>query len=428
MYDVEDYDDDESAEDDDDDDEGFEEGYAEAEDIDDDDEAFAAERSRRAKRLAASRRARLLAKRRAKIRRLRLRAAQKRAARNARRTRLMLNKKLRVIRGPGGRVAMRRYGKARGTGFVTAILANGRRTKMMFKPTLATRADVNRLTRQISVNSTKQARALRIQAKNIKLLKSAQGSAVKSLTAQQLKSSKLLGKQITDGDKVLDKRITKLVSNQKKSGRKQDVKMLHQIRQQQQRSRWNSVLIASSIPLFAAYGDRAVGDNANPFTKKNLIIAGSTAGWLFADDLIDRFLMRGSKKWRSAGNIWNIAAPFANWATVYFFMKDKQHERIVTNVATVPNDGAEHEFDVLNQIGEDDQSDFKSIANPRVVATIRSQTGGANATGVQARIDNGKLKLMLIGDDASPSEGSAEVMWYVDTLDPSDQRTSSSVS
>jgi hypothetical protein len=439
---IEDYDDDEGIEDDDDD-EAFEEGYAEVEDIGDDDEAFAAERSRRSRRAQARLRARQSAKRRALLMKRKARAAQIRAARNAKRTRLMLNKKLKGIRGRG-RVSMSRISKARGTGYVTAILANGRRTKMMFKPTLATRMDVNRLTRQISVNSIKQTKAIRMQGKNITLLKSAQGSAVKSLTAQQLKSSKLLTKQITDGDKNLDKRITKLVSNQKKSGLKQDVKMLGKVRDQQRRSTWNSVLIASAIPLFAAYGDRAVGDNANPLTKKNLIIAGSTAGWLFADDLIDRFLTRGSKKWSSAGGIWNIAAPFANWATVYYFMKDKQHERIVTGVVPVLNNGVEQPFEVLQHIGEDYQSDFKKIKNPGVVATIQSQENTGNATGVQARISDGKLWLKLLvglenvtvpgtGDDSDiipvvPDDGTVMVAWSLDTMDPNDQRTSSTVS
>jgi len=446
SYLVGEYEDDDEGIEDDDDDEAFEQGYAEVEDIGDDDEAFAAERSRRSLRAQARLRARQSAKRRALLMKRKARAAQIRAARNAKRTRLMLNKKLKVIRGRG-RVSIPRISKARGTGYVTAILANGRRTKMMFKPTLATRTDVNRLTRQISVNNIKQAKAIQVQGKNIKLLKSAQGTAVKSLTAQQLKSSKLLTKQITDGDKNLDKRITKLVSSQKKSGRRQDVKMLAQVRDQQRRSKWNSVLIASAIPLFAAYGDRAVGDSANPLTKKNLIIAGSTAGWLFADDVIDRFLTRGSKKWRSAGNIWNIVAPVANWATVYYFMKDKQHQRIVTGVEDVLNNGIEQEFAVLQHIGEDYQSDFKNIANKRVVATIRKQDGTGNATGVQARIDDdGKLWLKLLvglesvnvptttesgATDPIPVEPDGEIVsvaWSLDTMDPNDQRTSSTVS
>lgn len=292
---------------------------------------------------------------------------------------------------------------------------------MMFKPTLATRTDVNRLTRQISVNNIKQAKAIQVQGKNIKLLKTAQSSAVKSLTAQQLKSSKLLTKQITDGDKSLDKRITKLVSTQKKSGRRQDVKMLGKVKDQQRRSTWNSVLIASAIPLFAAYGARAAGDNANPLTKKNLIIAGSTAGWLFADDIIDRFLTRGNKKWRSASTIWNIAAPFANAATVYYFMKDKQHERFVTGITPVKGNG---EADAgLVPVGKD--HGFDKFNSPPVVATLKE--ADVEVEGVKARVDQGKLYLTLTGSNLT-ADSTADVAWQVDTLDPDYKRKSTATS
>jgi hypothetical protein len=289
---------------------------------------------------------------------------------------------------------------------------------MMFKPTLATRSDVNRLTRQVSAIGIKQAKAIRTQDKNIRLLKSTQSSAFKSLTAQHLKSNKHLTKQISDGDKKLDKRITKLVSNQKKLGRKQDLKMLGRIREQQTRSTWNTALAASAIPLFAAYGDRAVGDNANPFTTKNMIISLSTAGWLFADDLIIRYVARGNKKWRKAGKVWNIVAPFANWATVYYFMKNKQHERFVTGVT--PVQGSDESDPIAIPVGKDHK--FDSIDNPAVVASLVSATDSVH--GVKARVEDGKLYLTLIGDNLV-STSNAEVAWKVDTMDPKYQRSSS---
>lgn len=415
TYEVEDYDDDEGLEYDDDD-EAFDEGYA---DMGEAVEMYAAERSRRGRR--ARRRdwiARQNAKMRANLLKKRALAARKKAIRNAKKAQLMINKKLRAVRGRG-RVFFPRISKVRGTGYVTAILPNGRKTKMMFKPSLATRTDVNRLTRQIRTNGVKQARAIRVQGKNIKLLKSAQSSAIKSLTAQQLKAGKLLTKQIADGDKNLDKRITKLVSAQKKSGRRQDQKMLRQVRQQQKRSTWNTALVASAIPLFAAYGDRAVGEKANPLTKKNLLIAGSTAGWLFADDLISRYVMRGSKKWRSAGNVWNVVAPFMNCGMVYYFMKDKQHERFVTGVAQVKGIAENSPVDI--PVGTDHK--FDTFDNPPVVATIMS-TDNDEVVGVKARVEKGKLYLTLKGDSAKAlsKNSGAMVAWQVDTLNPAYKR------
>lgn len=406
-------DDDEGMEYDDDDEEAFDEGYAYMGEAD---EAFAAELSRRARN---RRRALQLAKRADRMRKI-AQATQKKAIRDARKTRQMLYKKLRAIR-KRGRVSLPRISKARGTGYVTAILPNGRRTKMMFRPALATATDVNRLTRQISANGVKQARAIRVQANNIKLLKSAQSSAVKSLTAQQLKSSKLLTKQITVGDKNLDKRITKLVSNQKKSGRKQDVKMLSHIRQQQKRSTWNVALAASAIPLFAAYGDRAGGDNADPLTKKNLFIAGSTTVFLFADDLVDRFLTRG-KKWRGAYNIWNIAAIFANWGAVWWFMKDRQHERFVTGISTVRGNAENAPIPI--PVGKDHK--FETFENPTVVACLKSSS--VEVHGVKAKVEQGNLLLTLTGNENLNQDSTAEVAWQVDTLNPDYRRKSSAAS
>ncbi len=410
------YDDDDEGMEYDDDDEAFDEVYFDVGEVD---EAIPAERSRRSRR--ARQRAIQLAKLRASMRRRKARDARRKALRNARRTQKMLSNKLRAIR-RRGRVSLPRISKVRGTGYVTAILPNGRRTKMMFRPALATRTDVNRLTRQISANGVKQAKAIRVQARNIKLLKSAQSSAVKSLTAQHLKSTKLLTKQITDGDKNLDKRITKLVRNQKKSGRKHDAKMLAKVRDQQRRSTWNSVLIASTIPLFAAYGDRAVGDDGNPITKKNAIIAGSTAVWLFADDLVYRFLTRG-KKWHGALNIWNYAAPVGNALTVWFFMKNRQHERFVTGVT--PIRGRTEVSVGLVPVGED--HGFDRFSNPPVIATLNRADAGVR--GVNARVDQGTLKITLLGSGNSfTDESTADVAWQVDTLDPKYKRKSGAAS
>ncbi|MBT8341962.1 MAG: hypothetical protein HKP58_04860 [Desulfatitalea sp.] len=421
AYEVEDGDDDEAYDvvEYDDDDEAFDEGYA------DTGEAVAmdaAERRRRSKRRSASARrrdwiARQKAIKRARFMKMRARAARRKATRTAKRTQHMLHKKLRGIRGRG-RVSMPKISKALGTGYVWAILPNGRRTKMMFKPALATRTDMNRLTRQIRTNSVKQTKALRVHAKNIKLLKSAQSTAAKSLTAQQLKSTKLLTKQIVDGDKNLDKRITKLVSSQKKSGRKQDRKMLGQIRRQQRRSTWNTVLAASAIPLFAAYGDRAYGDNASPFTKKNLFIAGSTTLFLAADDIIDRYVARGGKKWRKGTGIWNIAAPFANWGLVYAFMRNRQHERFVTGVEHVTGTDTQS---ITLPVGND--INFESFeGDPVVVTTVHATS--EKVQGVEAKIENGKLNLKLIGENLVTNSW-ADVAWEVDTLDPKYQRKKS---
>ena len=48
------------------------------------------------------------------------------------------------------------------------------------------------------------------------------------------------------------------------------------------RSTWDSILLASSLPLFAAYGERA-----RPFGPHNLTLLLSQLVWLCGDELVD---------------------------------------------------------------------------------------------------------------------------------------------
>ena len=360
------------------------------------------------------------AKQRARLLQKRARAARLKAARNAKIAQRKLAKKLRVIRSRKPLV-FTKISKPLGTGYIRATLRNGRSADMKITPPIAMRTDVRRLARQIRSNGIKWNKAIRVQGKNIKLLKSAQSSAVKSLTAQQLKSSKLLTKQIADGDKSLDKRITKLVNTQKKSGRRQDRKMLSKVQQQQKRSTWNTALVAGAIPLFSAYGDRAVGDNASPFTEKNMIIAGSTAIFLFADDLLFRYMAGTGKKWRTGLNVWNVAAPFLNWGVVYFLMRNKQHQRFVTGITKV--EGAAESNPIPIPVGEGHK--FETFDNPPVVAGLIKASDSVH--GVKARVESGKLYLTLTGDNLAAASN-ADVAWQIDTIDPKYKRTASASS
>ena len=263
-----------------------------------------------------------------------------------------------------------------------------------------------------------------MQGKTIVQLKSAQAAANRLHKAEILKISQDLNKRITAGDAGLDKRIAKETAGQKTVANKQGKRILRQIHLRQEQSTWNDVLIASALPLFAAYGDRAIGSNANPFTNKNLILTGSLAFWLFSDDIFSRWLARDSKSWRSVSRAFSVAAPVLNAATVYFFMKDKQHERFITGVETITG-ATLPPVDLKKFIGSDDFEAFKALSSPRAVATIRSATS-PTVGGVQASVKDGLLTLTLLeATVAAAVTGTTEVAWAVDTMDPANQRSSS---
>ncbi|MGD8588231.1 MAG: hypothetical protein PVG22_05310 [Chromatiales bacterium] len=402
------YDDDDESFEYDDDDEAYEAGEAYAAEDMDEASAQAAERSRRARRRAARRRylARLRARRRRQAAALRRR--QLAAARRAKGVRRSINRRLRKIHGPR-RVPIRKIGRLRGRGIVTARLPNGRTTKMMFSPPLATRTEVNRLTSRINANDAKTARAVRDQAKTIVKLRAAQSAAVKSLTAQQVKSSKDLTKRIAAGDAKLDRRISKELLGQKAAISKHRAQMIAGLRRQQKRSMWNSILLASSLPLYAAYGERS-----DPFAKNNLILTGSLAFWLLGDDLIGRFLggkAKSGKAWMIGADTWSYLAPIGNAATAWFLLDDKQHERFVTRVSdvTVNADGTIDAIAI--PVASDYKEDFKALTSKSpAVATIISTSGAAS--GVTAEVKDGELNFTLIGGAAGDT---AKVAWAVDT-------------
>ncbi len=403
--------------DDDDDDEAFE-SYGEMdEDDDDDDESIDSEEygegseiTLRAMRARARRRrtiARLKAQRRASARR-RKAAAQQRAARaRASRLRRSLNRKLAGIR--TRRVRTRKLPKFKGKNVITARLPSGAVTKMILSPQLATHRSVTMLTRRLSADAAKHAKALRLQNVAISKLKSAQKTAIKSVTAQQTR----LSKRITAGDAKLDKRISnEITSHKKRYGRLRN-QMTKSMRKERTRSMLNTAMIGSSLPFFAAYGERS-----NPLAKNNVILTGALAAGLFGDELIDKFLTQDgkSKGWSRTAQLWAWAAPVLVNAGVHFYFRNQQHERFVTDVTTVSGYVANNtiEIDLQDKVASDSFDDFKKLSNVAAVASI-VDTGGTTATGLTARVNDGKLIVDLNGD--SLADGAPVIAWAVDTLD-----------
>jgi hypothetical protein len=76
-------------------------------------------------------------------------------------------------------------GGLRGAGIVTAILPNGRRTRLRIVPTLAPIAEVRRATAALAA---------------------ALAAAVKQLTAEQVKSDRNLGRRLVEAVNLLDRR------------------------------------------------------------------------------------------------------------------------------------------------------------------------------------------------------------------------------
>lgn len=335
----------------------------------------------------------------------RIAADQRLDAQRAASTQRAITDRLRSIK-VGGRPGVSTVGSLQGAGVVTAILPNGRRSRMRIIPTMAPISEVNRLRSVVVTNGRRQATATASNTKAITALAVAQASAVKKLTDQQLKSDRDLGKRIVEGDNRLDRRITKELSGGSGVLDKHGKKMLRALRRERTRSVMDSVLLASAMPFYAAYGDRE-----DPFARNNLILTGSLLFWLLGDEAIDWFAGK-SDALKGLATAWSYGAFAGNGATAYFFLNGKQHERYVSGLADVPDAGFLDVPITDPKIGKDALDDFKKDKHV-VVATILSSAASATATDVRADLTNGVLRLTV---DPKPAAGSSvKVAYIIDT-------------
>ena len=174
---------------------------------------------------------------------------------------------------PGAAAKVSSVGTLQGAGVVTAVLPNGRRSRMRIMPTLAPVKEVNRLRSVLLANERRQAVATSRNSRAIRALAVTQASAVRRMTQSQLKSDKDLGKRIVEGHNRLDQRITKELGGSAGGTGMHGKRMMAMLRRQRQRSIMNSVTIASSLPFWAAFGKKD-----DPFATNNLILGGSLLG------------------------------------------------------------------------------------------------------------------------------------------------------
>ena len=134
----------------------------------------------------------------------RIAADQRLEARRAATTQRTITRQIRAIQ-TAGRTRLPSVGPLQGAGVVTAILPNGRRSRMRIVPTMALIRQVNRL-------RSAQAAAIRKNSRAIAALAAAYAAAVKKLSAEQVKSDKDLRKRLVEADDRLNWRITDEIS------------------------------------------------------------------------------------------------------------------------------------------------------------------------------------------------------------------------
>lgn len=297
-----------------------------------------------------------------------------------------------------------------GNGVVNATLASGRSARMKFSPPLAPIGEVNRLRAAVVYNDRQQSAALATQRRAIANLARAQASAASQLAAAQVKSDKDLGERIVQSYTKLDKRISSELSGGKGIVDKNNKRIMKWMKHQRHRQLANSVLLTTALPLYAAYGDAK-----DPFSRDNLILTASLAGFLLADEFISGIGgdAKRTKTWTTAATAWSWLAPVGNFALIHLLLKDRQHERFVAQVSKGNTDG----FLVDIPIAKDSLEDFNAVSGDvPVVATL---VAGPAGTDVQAKVDQKAGKVAFTFKlPADTARSDVTVAWMVDSTLP----------
>ncbi|HXI32202.1 MAG TPA: hypothetical protein VNG89_27370, partial [Vicinamibacterales bacterium] len=306
------------------------------------------------------------------------------------------------------RTRVANVGTLQGAGVVTAILPNGRRSRMRIIPTVAPISEVNRLRSVVLANEKRQATAIATNARAVSSLATAQGTAFKRLTDAQVKSDRELSQRIVQGDNRLDARITKELSGGSGILDKHNKRLIRVLKRERRRAMMNNVLLATAVPFYLAYGDRE-----SPFTRDNFMITGSTLLFLLGDDILSAWA-KDKGGLQNFASIWSYTGWAANGGLLYLLFRNKQNKRFIAGVTLVASGPDGTTVDLSGEIKKRGQDDFKN-QNHVVVATFADPA----ATGdIRATMSGGKLTLTIssTGYDGA-SRPAANVAWIVDTTE-----------
>lgn len=213
------------------------------------------------------------------------------------------------------------------------------------------------------------------------------------------------------------------------------------IRWSSQRNRLDQLVLASSLPLVAAYGRNGTLWDANNMTLG--VLAGI---WLLGDKVTD-FL--GGTKVPEPGvrspDVWSYLTPAANVLLAWLLLRDRQNERFIDGFASAfvavreqtqagtRDTVLEQHLDLLPFIAPLHREDFVGFLAVPAIATVAevqwtpaAMAGDAHIAGVTAQVQEGVLRLSVVVRESvrlpempppalEPLVTSLKVAWLVDT-------------
>lgn len=331
----------------------------------------------------------------------------------------------------------------RGARQVAAILPNGRTLWLGIDPPLASAASVDRFAHWADRTATERAYGIRSRSEALDRLARGLADEVERLEAKRLGRVEAFRRRLVAGNRKLDTQLSKAREELHARLTKQLETDDENVRRFRRRQVWDTILVATALPLFAAYGDRD-----DPFGSNNLTLVLSLLIFLLGDEVVEAVFAKDRDSSASVvkdADIWSYLAPLANVIAGWWLLGDRQHQRFITGMATVPLEnvsvdvrapgGPQYPYtavvDLKPQIAVDHVPDFETFANVPAVAAIGDvrlkedgQRVDAVVDGLTAKVDRGTLKLSFVARVRRRRRryptalGEVDLAWMVDTKKP----------
>ncbi len=331
---------------------------------------------------------------------------------------------------------MHRGAPPSGTRLLTAILPGGRTVRLAVATPLAPASAVRSLADLAEDVAEQRGAATARQGAAIGRLARWVNGDARRLTIAKARRAAVMRRRLVARYRKLDARVTHAVQKHHARVDRQMKLEIESVGRLARRDLWDKIVVASSLPLFAAYGQPG-----QPFNTANLALTLSLLIWLVGDQIVEAVFGSGEKSAYPLPDtdIWSYLAPIGNVLTGWWLFGDRQNERFITGVtpvtlgvgalsvpATLPRYSSR--LDLTDRIAPDHRDDFETFKGVRVVATVGASRFAPGITGdvrnLTAEVRRGRLYLSFDFTTAAPvlspppSLGEIDVAWIVDTEQP----------
>jgi len=338
---------------------------------------------------------------------------------------------------------------ARGSRALTAILPNGKVVWLRSEPPLAPAADLRHLADLAEHSARWREARSRSHRRAIEHLARTTADDAERLNEAHVERSEKQRRRLAVEFNALDRRVSQAIEKHRGAVERQVQIDRESLRRLRRRDLWDQIVLLSSLPLFAAYGQRGT-----PFGANNLALMLTLLVWLVGDEIINALFASSRKDippyaLRDA-DVWSYLAPIGNVLAGWWLMDGRQHERFVAGrgelkakrfevITAVPAGKLGFRYrstvELGQMIGPVHFEDFRGFTGVPAVATLSTfkfkdvgLKASAKISGVTAEVERGRLIIHVtviaeaIPDFAvdpvpSPLE-SAEFAWMVDTDKP----------